>query len=87
MASVRKRRRLAFEFLASTIQEGHEERQPQQVYESFMRIMALEWGASSRPRFDRSFSGRAPLTRFVSSAVIFAAFTAERSVSGHALAL
>jgi hypothetical protein len=44
MASVRKHRRLAFEFLASTIQEGPEERQRQQVYESFMRVMAVEWG-------------------------------------------
>ena len=58
MASVRKRRRLAFEFLASTIQEGHEERQRQQVYESFMRLMALEWGvdvpAKVRPELLRA---------------------------------
>ena len=55
MASVRKRRQLAFEFLASTIKKGEEERQRQQVYESFMRVMALEWGvvvpAKVRPEF------------------------------------
>ena len=46
------------------IREQAEKRQQRQLYESFMRVMALEGGSSSRPRFDRSFSGRASATTF-----------------------
>ena len=70
MASARKRRRLAFEFLASIIQEGQqEERQRQQLYESFMRVMALEWGvvpAKVRPELLRTGDGDdIPLASFL----------------------
>ena len=51
MASVRNCRQLAFESLASAMQEGEAgKRQRQQLFESFMRMMALEWGTAGLPR-------------------------------------